>query len=194
MANQYSEIVSYWKDENLIRLVELEPEKYPELQVLAAKIEIGKRGLLIEDFSDFISEQIKIRTDEYNKGGHIVSKQIRIIHSTIDIFGCYILLGVFAFFFGFLFDYFVPLLVLGSFFTYYVTMEYFFQQTLGKIFTGSKVVMTDGSKPVLKSILIRTCCRLIPLEPLSFLSSEIGLHDSLSDTRVVRKNYRQHQL
>jgi hypothetical protein len=188
MANQYSEIVSYWKDENLIRLVELEPEKYPELQVLAAKIEIGKRGLLIEDFSDFISEQIKIRTDEYNKGGHIVSKQIRIIHSTIDIFGCYILLGVFAFFFGFLFDYFVPLLVLGSFFTYYVTMEYFFQQTLGKIFTGSKVVMTDGSKPVLKSILIRTCCRLIPLEPLSFLSSEIGLHDSLSDTRVVRKN------
>jgi hypothetical protein len=45
-------------------------------------------------------------------------------------------------------------------------------------------VTLDGSKPGLRTILLRTLCRFIPFEPFSFFG-ERGWHDGLSDTLVV---------
>ncbi|KAF2334357.1 RDD family protein [Flavobacterium daemonense] len=71
---------------------------------------------------------------------------------------------------------------------YYLIFEWLFGRTIGKIITGCVVVNENGLKPNFKVICIRTLCRLIPLDALSFLGkSERIWHDSLSKTYVVEK-------
>lgn len=70
--------------------------------------------------------------------------------------------------------------------TYLFTMEFFTQRTVGKFITGTMVVLEDGSKPTLKSILTRALCRIIWLEAISFIASvPRGWHDRMSDSYVV---------
>lgn len=76
-------------------------------------------------------------------------------------------------------------LTFGVHFLYYCLMESFFGITIGKIITNTRVVDEWGNKPDFKTILIRTLCRLIPFEALSFLVLEVGWHDSFSGTRVI---------
>nr|WP_315178209.1 RDD family protein [uncultured Flavobacterium sp.] len=73
-------------------------------------------------------------------------------------------------------------------FFYYSITEMYFSRTFAKYFTKTLVVKNDGSKPNMKSIIIRTVSRLIPLEPFSFLMTEKGWHDTLSVTYVVKKH------
>ena len=73
-------------------------------------------------------------------------------------------------------------------FFYYGLSELYFFRTFGKYFTKTMVVKHNGSKPNMKSIIIRTVSRLIPLEPFSFLTAERGWHDTLSVTYVVKKH------
>lgn len=82
----------------------------------------------------------------------------------------------------------VPIITLiPIFWGYYILTEYYFQRTLGKVLTQTKVVSETGDKPTLKQITIRTLCRSIPMEYVSYLASPEGLHDKLSKTRVVKK-------
>jgi uncharacterized RDD family membrane protein YckC len=69
---------------------------------------------------------------------------------------------------------------------YYSTLEVLTGRTIGKFITGTKVVTNSGKKPEYGTILLRTLCRYIPFEPLSFLGSDgSGWHDKLSKTKVV---------
>ena len=69
---------------------------------------------------------------------------------------------------------------------YFIVTESLFQRTVGKLITGTKVVMADGSKPGFGTIVLRTLCRLIPFEMFSFVGEDsYGWHDSLSKTYVV---------
>ncbi len=71
---------------------------------------------------------------------------------------------------------------------YYLVFEGLFGRTMGKIITGSIVVNENGLKPSFGVICIRTLCRLIPFDALSFLGkSERIWHDSISKTYVVEK-------
>jgi uncharacterized RDD family membrane protein YckC len=72
---------------------------------------------------------------------------------------------------------------------YYGIMEAAFTTTIGKLITNTKVVKNDGTKA--DEILIRTYCRLIPFESLSFLGSGKGWHDRLSKTIVIDKGLRK---
>ena len=72
---------------------------------------------------------------------------------------------------------------------YYNVFEIFFARTLGKLITQTLVVDENGEKPNHEAILIRSLCRLIPFEMLSFLGMPArGWHDSISKTYVVNKN------
>jgi len=69
---------------------------------------------------------------------------------------------------------------------FYFILESISQRTVGKLITQSKVVLEDGTKPTPETIIIRSLCRIIPFEPLSFLGSTArGWHDSISKTYVV---------
>jgi uncharacterized RDD family membrane protein YckC len=69
---------------------------------------------------------------------------------------------------------------------YYTFFEGLFARTPAKWIFGTKVVALDGSEPTAGAIVIRSLCRFIPFEPLSFFgSARNGWHDRLSDTRVV---------
>lgn len=72
---------------------------------------------------------------------------------------------------------------------YYALMEIYFSRTIAKYFTKTFVVMRDGSRPNVKTILKRTVSRLIPFEPFSFLGDNpMGWHDRISHTYVVKKH------
>lgn len=72
---------------------------------------------------------------------------------------------------------------------YYGFFEGFTGRTLGKFFTKTKVVTENGEKPDFGTIVVRSLCRNIPFNALSFLSSDaIGWHDRFSKTRVVEIN------
>ena len=70
---------------------------------------------------------------------------------------------------------------------YYFAFEIIFGKTPGKFITGTRVVQENGQLPEFSNILIRTLCRLIPLDPLSFLNNNLGWHDSISKTRVIKE-------
>lgn len=73
---------------------------------------------------------------------------------------------------------------------YYWLLEGLFGRTIGKLFTNTKVVASDGSRANASSILGRTLIRLIPFEVFSFLgTSDSGWHDRWSKTAVVRVGY-----
>lgn len=67
---------------------------------------------------------------------------------------------------------------------YYLLFEGLFGSTPGKYLTGARVVHENGKNAGFVYILIRTFCRLIPFNPLSFLGNR-GWHDLLSKTEVV---------
>ncbi|RYH74534.1 RDD family protein [Flavobacteriaceae bacterium 144Ye] len=68
---------------------------------------------------------------------------------------------------------------------YHAFFEHFFGKTPGKFITKTKVVKNDGSKPSFMNILGRNTARLIPFDPLSFLFSDRGWHDQISNTYVI---------
>ncbi len=72
---------------------------------------------------------------------------------------------------------------------YYNVFEIFFARTIGKFITHTIVVDENGEKPNHERILVRTLCRLIPFEILSFIGMPArGWNDSISKTFVVNKN------
>jgi hypothetical protein len=80
-----------------------------------------------------------------------------------------------------------PLILL----VYQIIFESIFNVTLGKIITCTVVrKQTDFEKVGFWRILLRSVCRIIPFEALSYLSNQpIGWHDSLSDTVVINASY-----
>jgi len=75
---------------------------------------------------------------------------------------------------------------------YLFVTELLTQRSLGKLITGTIVVMEDGSKPTTKAILVRALCRILSIEALSFIRKvPRGWHDTASDTYVVdAKKYK----
>jgi uncharacterized RDD family membrane protein YckC len=72
------------------------------------------------------------------------------------------------------------------FLAYYWPLEAILGRTLGKMLLRTRVTMRNGSALDPAAVLGRTLARLIPLEPLSVLSSSGRMwHDSLSGTVVV---------
>ncbi len=68
---------------------------------------------------------------------------------------------------------------------YYSLFEGLTGRTLAKFITRTKVITENGEKPDFKTILLRSLCRFVPFDPLSFLFSGKGWHDKWSRTTVV---------
>lgn len=72
------------------------------------------------------------------------------------------------------------------FLIFYFILESTSQRTIGKLITQTKVVLENGEKPSIETIIIRSLCRVIPFEPFSFFGNiPRGWHDTISKTYVV---------
>ncbi|MEI9920021.1 MAG: RDD family protein [Bacteroidota bacterium] len=67
---------------------------------------------------------------------------------------------------------------------YYIFFEITLRATPGKLATGTEVMSSDELLPNPVQIVVRTLCRFIPFEALSFFVTQGG-HDTLSQTKVV---------
>ena len=69
---------------------------------------------------------------------------------------------------------------------YYTFSEYVFNgKTLGKLITKTRAVTLYNKRLTLKHAFLRSLCRMIPFEGISYLgSSAQGLHDKLPKTKV----------
>ena len=74
-------------------------------------------------------------------------------------------------------------------FIYYLTSEFFFNRTIGKMIFKFRITGLEKSlkAKLLKQVLLRTISRFIPFEPFSILLDErrIMWHDKISKTMVV---------
>jgi uncharacterized RDD family membrane protein YckC len=71
---------------------------------------------------------------------------------------------------------------------YYTLFEAITGKTIGKYFTKTKVITLTGEKPDWSRVMLRSVCRFIPFDQISFiLDSDSGWHDSLSKTIVIEK-------
>lgn len=69
---------------------------------------------------------------------------------------------------------------------YFPFYETLFGATPGKFLTGTIVTKNNGDKIDFKVSILRTLCRFIPLEPISYFG-EKGWHDGISNTRVLKE-------
>ncbi|WP_419869952.1 RDD family protein [Chryseobacterium sp. CT-SW4] len=67
-------------------------------------------------------------------------------------------------------------------------------RSLGKLLTGTQVIMIDGTRPKAGNYFLRNIIRCLPfIDQLSFLG-ENGFHDAWSETRVVVKKHYEAEL
>lgn len=192
MENEFSKIMSEQSDKELIKILYVERHKYQKLAIESAEAELEKRKLFDNGMAEILEYEEEKIIDQYLVDFDIVGSQIRGFHFFIDLF---LWMGISSLIHK-LFIAIVPngneivrlLIYAGTFLGYYGFMEFKYQKTLAKFVTKTKVVTSNGLKPDKEKIFIRTLSRLIPFEHLSYFVSVIGIHDRLSQTRVVKDN------
>jgi len=187
-------------DEELIRIVSFDRHEYQPLGIEAAEKEIEKRKISTA-IIDQIKNEVALKVEAtYQFDAMKVGSSIRFIHLIIDTVCVYILAFMLLYFYGYfavkvgfstsVFSIYIILII--GYLSYYIFMENKYQKTVGKFITKTKVVTKNGSnKPSLNDIIRRTVLRLIPYDYFSFLITNNGFHDRLSETTLVKDDFRQ---
>ncbi len=190
MNIDFNEVMSKHADDELIKIVTIDKNKYQPSAIEAAEAEIKKRNI---DTTKF--EQVKVAltaksTEEKEFEAKKVNSVTRFFNFIIDTIVWFIIVAILTnaldakdpmqIVVGYL-------IFFASYIGYYALMETKYQKTIGKWITKTKVVNKNGTKPQGSAILRRTFCRLIPFDRISFLFTPNGFHDRLSDTTVIKE-------
>ena len=193
MNLNFKDAMSKRTDDELIEIVTTERSKYKKEAVLAALNEIKIRNIQIDLSMHSDSDENDIETYDENE----VDKTTRMTNYMVDTIIVYTIFFILHLYFmskentspsGDFYRDSRIFLFLVSYFSYYLIMESFFNKTIGKFITGTKVVTVSGEKPLFETILGRTLSRLIPFDNFSFLIFTNGIHDELSGTKLVKNN------
>ncbi len=182
-------------DKELVRIVTVEVHKYEPEAVKAAEAELSKRGISKFKMAELVKQVAQENTAVQEIQDYVTSSTMRFTNFIIDfvVFIVLVLAGSLSLDSVFVttdsnlilgIGYFMMFLI---FMAYYGLSEFYFQKTAGKYVTKTIVVTKDGKKPDATTIIIRTLCRLIPFDRLSFLITKNGFHDRFSGTRVIRE-------
>ncbi len=194
MENEFKSVMSEHTDEDLIKIVTAERDSYNPIAIEAAESEIKKRNINTEKFEE-IRKTSSIEKEQKNKvDSNLASTSLRFVNYLIDTIAAYITAIIVFIIVGLIlppndnvFGSLITLiLVFGSFFGYYFIMESKYQKSLGKFATKTKVVKLNGDLPNQSDIAIRTLCRFIPFDNISYLFMKNGFHDTLSKTKVIK--------
>ena len=196
MENEFMKAMSERTDEQLIRIVTAERDKYNPTAIDAAEFEVTKRNIDTNKFEEIREKATTERVAKKEVNSGIVSSGKRFLNFIIDFFACMIGASILGFIISFFINIseglflllFSQLLFLGTYFAYYAIMEIKFQKTVGKFLTKTKVVKMDGTTPENSEIIMRTFCRFIPFDRVTFLFMKNGIHDFLSKTTVIKDN------
>jgi len=196
MENEFMKAMSERTDEQLIKIVTAERDKYNPTAIDAAEFEVTKRNIDTNKFEEIREKATTERVAKKEVNSGIVSSGKRFLNFIIDFFACMIGASILSFIISFFINIseglflllFSQLLFLGTYFAYYAIMEIKFQKTVGKFLTKTKVVKMDGRKPENFEIIMRTFCRFIPFDRVTFLFMKNGIHDFLSKTTVIKDN------
>ena len=194
MENKFSEVMSQRTDDELIKIVTVDRERYNPIAIEAAESEIKKRNIDTNKFEEIKKVSSIEKKQEEKVKSKVVGSGIRFLNFIIDFFVWIILATIISFILGFfieptsegmirLYGY---ILIFGTYIGYYAIMEIKFQKTVGKFITKTKVVKMNGEKPEKSDIFSRTVSRLLPFDPISFLFMKNGIHDILSKTRLAK--------
>ncbi|MAW94434.1 MULTISPECIES: RDD family protein [unclassified Leeuwenhoekiella] len=191
----YRKTYQNFSNKELVRVVTVEVHKYEAQAVKAAEAELSKRNISKLQMAALVKEVAQENTSVQEIQDYVSSTGMRFVNFAIDfvVYIVLVLAGSLALDSVFVttdsdlilgLGYFMMFLI---FMAYYVVGEFYFQKTAGKYVTKTIVVTTDGKKPDAGTIIIRTLCRLIPFDRLSFLILKSGFHDRFSGTTVIRE-------
>ncbi len=195
MENEFKQVMSVRNDEELIKIVTVEREKYNPIALEAAESEIEKRKLDISSFEKIIKKATIEKEQKKKVDSNVVGSGIRFLNYIIDFIVAYLLILVVFIILGvfitstvddILAAFLTFIIAFGTFLSYYAFMEIKYQKTIGKFITKTKVVKINGEKPNASDIITRTLCRLIPIDGISYLFVKNGIHDYLSKTKVIK--------
>jgi len=194
MENEFTKVMSERTDEQLIKIVTADREKYNAVAIEAAELEVSKRKIETGKFEEIKEKAITEKDDKQKTNSNTVGSGIRFSIFFIDSIAWIILVSIVFFIIGSFVQSFNDgaltllsyVLIFTTFIAYYAIMEIKFQKTIGKFITNTKVVKMDGSKPQNSDIMMRTFCRLIPFDRVSYLFAKNGIHDFLSKTTVIK--------
>lgn len=184
-----SEELEVVEKNNLFDFDELLKEVGTTPNDLAYNEEISAETL--QEKEEIISEPTTVRNPELLK----VGRRMRLLHFLIDMLFLYFIAYCSGYILVFIFGPSKALKIVEHTYLYggslafivYFSQEFIFGKTLGKLFTGTRVVDSLGNKPDIVKLIIRNASRLIPLEAFSFLgSNKRGWHDTISDTFVIK--------
>jgi hypothetical protein len=189
MNTDFKDAMSKRTDEELIKIVTVGRDDYQLLAVEAAEQEIKNRGI-----DTTTIEQVKIDlttkiVEQQQFDDKKVKATTRLINFIVDTIIWLIIAAILTYPLNahdgnqMLLGYVILLL---SYIGYYTLMETKYQKTIGKFITKTTVVTNDGAKPEVGDIVRRTFCRLIPFDRVSFLYTQNGFHDRLSDTTIIK--------
>ncbi|PHQ28431.1 RDD family protein [Leeuwenhoekiella nanhaiensis] len=191
----YPKIYKNLSDKELVRIVTVEIHKYEPEAVKAAEAELSKRGIGKLKMAELVKEVAQENTSVQEIQDYVSSSTMRFVNFLIDfvVYIVLVLAGSLALDSVFVttdsdliigIGYFMMFMI---FMAYYGLSEFYFQKTAGKYVTKTIVVTKEGTKPNASTIIIRTLCRLIPFDRLSFLIVKDGFHDRFSNTTVIRE-------
>lgn len=196
MENKFKDVMFQKSDEQLIKIVSVDSKDYDPLAVEAAQQELNDRNISASEIEE-VKQTTLVQKKKEKEVKYILAGQLtRLLILIIDVFVYFILVIIFTFIIAFV-SIFIDLNldsnVMGlivsilTYLLYYIIFEASFQKTIGKMITNTRVVMDNGDKPSVLTIIARTFYRLIPFDWATYLFNSVGLHDSLSKTRVISK-------
>jgi uncharacterized RDD family membrane protein YckC len=189
MNIDFKDVMSKRTEEELIKIVTIDRNKYQPLAIECAEQEIKIRNIDVSKIEE-VKAKLTTRNEELKEfDSKKVSTLTRFIHFIIDSIVCFIIVAILTFSLNAKDDFQMLLgyiIFFASYISYYVFMENKYQKTIGKFITKTKVVKKNGTKPQVGDILIRTLSRLIPFDRISFLFTTNGFHDRLSDTTIIK--------
>ncbi len=194
MNNEFAEVMAQRSDEELIKILTIHKQDYQLEAVECAEIELKKRNLSLDDIHA-IEAEIKVDNEQQNEiESNIASSILRLVNLLVDTTSFLILLYIIDLIFTILFIGKNPFLwglitfalFITLYFAYYIVLEVNYGKTFGKMLTKTMVVKSNGEKPTTKDIFIRTLCRFIPFDQVSYIFTKNGFHDYLSKTMVIK--------
>ena len=175
-------------DQELIKIVTALREDYQPEAVIAAEKEIEIRNLDIHRIEPSVNNLADQEKDDKSLDFKLANSMNRFAGFCIDMVVFFLIACVLVLVVDYIFSGLNQgIIAVYVYFGYYIFMEFTFQKTIAKFITKTKVVMLDGQKPSIGSIIIRTIFRLIPFDAITFIFTKRGFHDYLSNTAVIKE-------